>query len=673
MYPTQTKRVRKGTKSCTECRRRKIRCIPSYDGALACRRCEETGFECIPQTSRAQRSGLRRQISPIAPKPSQQVDGAHEIADSHVIQSLGPPVDASNGSTDSRHSLRGCAVKRPSHLQFLFQNNWLRMTQVPDSLSPNHPSAKGSTQLLNTARVALQRLIPPEVEVYRLADRASPWLPALYSLFPLPFAAKSQEELVSVYEEMKTPNVEPMQLASWLLSLSFVVEQLHQDELCCGGLEQWPTGISNEISDVVKMRVLAHDTLLSSIRGLSVSLQFIRLQLGRGNIHEAWVNLRRVIAVAELMGLPRLAEDAPREINADSGTHEVQLWSLICAADGLLGMLLNVPSIIRCHHETTPRLFCIDGVVQTRNYFYHLTRIATKIQHLDHLCELRRANAEASSFASMLSRELQILASRTPEAWWVGAAHGALGLDYDRLVQLLHFYIALRVHLPVALRQSPSSDGIHSHTSCIDACQSLVQRYLLLGQSLPAGLFLSEMIDFQVFTAAGTLLLLSHTPCLIDSMGAGMDQLKMRYEVGRVIAALQRKALNNTPGSGSAKDQAHALCVLGDVLERGNQGANESQRDVYVPLLGGVHIRRLTRVAPAGRPRSLWASQVPGALGISEPNEQFLPLMVHPDVLNVSSFDGDSWGMAPCPYSDYSDSFLYPEPLNEVVSWTQMV
>jgi hypothetical protein len=337
-------------------------------------------------------------------------------------------------------------------------------------------------------------------------------------------------------------------------------------------------------------------------------------------------------------------------------------------------MLLNVPSIIRSHHETTLPLLSINGVVQTREYFYCLTRIATKVQNLDHLCELRRSNAEISSFASMLSHELQTLASQTPEAWWVGAAHGTLGLDYDRLVQLLHFYIALRVHLPIALRQSPSSESLYSHISCVTACKSLVQRYLLLGQSLPAGLFLSVMMDFQVFTAAGTLLLLSHTPCSINpmgSMGVEMDQLKMRYEVGQVIAALQKKALNNTPGSGSAKDQAHALCTLGDLLERGDEGVNPSQRNFHVPLLGNVHIDRLIRVAPSDRHSSLWSPHVLGALGVAEQNGPFIPSMVHSNVNVpiVSSLDGDSGGMGSYPYLDCNESFVYQQSLNGVVQW----
>ncbi|KAL3483179.1 hypothetical protein BJX62DRAFT_220709 [Aspergillus germanicus] len=587
------------------------------------------------------------------------------------MQSLDPPVDANNGPDASRDLPRDFGVKRPSHLQLLFQNNWLRMEQVPHDLHPNRQLGTGSTQLLNIARAALQRVIPSKVDVYRMADRASPWLPVLYSLFPLPFTAKSQEELVSVYKEMKMPNVEPMRLASWLLTLSFIVEQLHQDQPGCGGLEQWPTGISNEICNVVKMTVLAHDSLLSSIQGLSVFVQFIRLQLGRGEIQEAWVNLRRVIAVAELMGLPRLAESARHHIHAASGANEFQLWSLICAADGLLGMLLNVPSIIRSHQETTPPLLSINGVVQTREYFYCLTRIATKVQHLDHLCELRRSNTEISSFAPMISHELQTLASQTPEAWWVGAAHGTLGLDYDRLVQLLHFYIALRVHLPIALRQSPSSESIYSHISCVTACQSLVQRYLLLGQSLPAGLFLSEMMDFQVFTAASTLLLLSHTPSSINPMGGEMDQLKIRYEVGQVIAALQKKALNNTPGSASAKDQAHALCALGDLLERGDQEVNPSQRNFHVPLLGDVHIDRLIRIAPSDRHSSLWPPHVLGGPGVTDQNEPFIPSMVHSNVNVpiVSSLDGDSGGMEAYPYFDSNDSFVYQEPLNGVVPW----
>lgn len=45
----QVKRMRKGTKSCAECRRRKIKCIYEPSQLEVCRDCAERGSECIEQ------------------------------------------------------------------------------------------------------------------------------------------------------------------------------------------------------------------------------------------------------------------------------------------------------------------------------------------------------------------------------------------------------------------------------------------------------------------------------------------------------------------------------------------------------------------------------------------------------------------------------------------------
>lgn len=43
------KKMRKGTKSCLECRRRKIRCTPQPGGSSVCRECHARGSTCIDQ------------------------------------------------------------------------------------------------------------------------------------------------------------------------------------------------------------------------------------------------------------------------------------------------------------------------------------------------------------------------------------------------------------------------------------------------------------------------------------------------------------------------------------------------------------------------------------------------------------------------------------------------
>ncbi|AEO61199.1 hypothetical protein MYCTH_2311136 [Thermothelomyces thermophilus ATCC 42464] len=47
--PAKRRRVRKGTRSCWECKRRKIRCMLPAPGDGACIGCHHRGVACVPQ------------------------------------------------------------------------------------------------------------------------------------------------------------------------------------------------------------------------------------------------------------------------------------------------------------------------------------------------------------------------------------------------------------------------------------------------------------------------------------------------------------------------------------------------------------------------------------------------------------------------------------------------
>lgn len=308
------------------------------------------------------------------------------------------------------------------------------------------------------------------------------------------------------------------------------------------------------------------------------------------------------------------------DYSSEGNVGKLQLWNLICAADRLLGMLLNLPSITNCRHQSPTLPVSIDGIVQTQVYLYRLTVIADKVHCLDQISTYGRSR-DILSFSSALSQDLQILASQAPATWWSGVVHGAQGVDLDHVVQFLHFYVALRIHLPVALQQAPGSVDPNSYFACGKACESLVQRYLYLSRRLPTGLFLSEIMNLQVFTAAGTLLLLSQMPSFIHSVNIAIDKSTMRHKASQVIGVLREKSLNSSPGSRLAKEGFDALCSLYDVFQSEN-AVDQSHLAFHIPFLGKVHIRRKAQCSQATGANDLWTCQVLTGLGLCNATEQ---------------------------------------------------
>lgn len=309
----QVPKIRKGTKSCTECkwrqphdklttsnlvaylievgRRRKTRCIRSFDNARTCRRCEEQDLECIAQThtsgsTEAQRMSSRHRVAQLESRVLSLTETVREMQRSLDCR---PPLSEDpglirafedNSSGGSPSLSEQSIVEQPVHLRLLFENKSLSMIGLSESQTVQNLQTSNFAFLLASAKDSLQRLIPSMDEIYDLTNSASEWLITLHSFFPLPSGAKCQEEVTACYDDMHSPSVDTARLASWLLTVALIAEQLPPEPKSMETLNddrRRQNRLSRAISDTVESKFLAHDTLMGSIQGLSISMQVIRL------------------------------------------------------------------------------------------------------------------------------------------------------------------------------------------------------------------------------------------------------------------------------------------------------------------------------------------------------------------------------------------------------------
>ncbi|KAF9892267.1 hypothetical protein FE257_002044 [Aspergillus nanangensis] len=661
-------------------RRRKVRCIQSFQNSHTCRRCEEQGATCIAQThtsgsGASQGVSSRHRIAQLESKISSLTETVRQIQQNRqspptpneqplISRSVGGDTTTSSSSSSSSSSSHGnssvseqCVTGKPLHLRLLFQNDWLSVDSFLDGQGMLGHETTNTARLLIVARDSLQRLIPSRIEIHELAHAASDWLALLHSLLPLSSGPRCGEELISCYEEMHDPNVDAVRLASWLLTVAFILEQMPPDNASKESRvdEHHPQNWrSRAISDTVESKILVHDSLTGSIQALSTFILFIRLEMGRGNVHNAWVKLRHLVTIAELMGLDNISRAAHLRTTTPPVDQElcskIQLWDIICAADRLLGMVLNLPPITTRHQQPTTRPVAVDGIVQNQVYLCRLTDISTKIYDLDHLSISNRPKAECYSIALDLSKELEVLASQVPEAWWSAEMHTSQSVFPGHIVQFLHHYVVMRVHLPLTLRQGPGDENLFNSLSCINACESMVKLYQFLGRRLPPGLFLSRMLDIQAFSAAVTLLLLSQMP----SVCSAVDKVKISNEVGQVINILRERS-DGSPDSGIAHHGFTTLCSLKSLFSRAADDLDLRQVAFHVPLLGKVQVRRNEHLPETD---SCWSSQLLSTLGLCNVTEQFPDLDSDFHLPMGSSYDTEQaqWGAV----ASYTQGICHP-------------
>ncbi|KAF2095104.1 putative C6 finger domain protein [Rhizodiscina lignyota] len=622
------RRLRKGTKSCTECRRRKVRCTWSFDDAKSCRRCEERGSECIAQTfsapAESRRLTSREKILQLESKVaslSKTVRNIElklgsqptQIPDSPIVQL--PSVSEADDFEEDSSSSDVLGEDRPTLLGSLFQNEWLSVDTRRQNEQLTERRSKASAQLLDTARQSLQRLVPSREDVVTIATHgfASKWLVLLHTLFPQPFIVKSQQDMLASYDNMRQPDVDAMLLAAWLLALALTAAQVPQEQGSPGAQlagSQRASNFARSVAMVVEKMILSHERLIGTIQGLGLALLCGRLQIFQGNFQKGWLQLRRAIAIAELLGLPQIFQAV--QIHAANGGYDdesklqkAQLWESICALDRISGTILNLPTGTKRYQHVKAEPLVIDGVVQPRAYLYKLANIAVKTRYVDDMNTPQSCSAELYSSVLDLDRELRNLTSQVPKSWWAEDVH----VEARHIIAFWQQYVTMRVHLPFALHRDPGEEYLYSRISGIDACRSVVKRYQHLRRTLPSTFFLGRFLDLQVFTATVVLLLALHSTPSPSRLNMQADKAEIESLVAQIIELMDEKS--HDVGANFARHGVVTIRSLIKLLRQDENTANPEELTLKVPLLGQLHVRRNVRIEKERQVQIMRASEIP--------------------------------------------------------------
>ncbi|PKY04122.1 hypothetical protein P168DRAFT_252931 [Aspergillus campestris IBT 28561] len=597
--------LRKGTNSCTECRRRKVRCVRLFEGSASCRQCEERGSACMAQTSahrpsRTPRLPSRYRISQLESQVSQLTRIVHSLESkiggqpTHINRTPGDDKsdDVQDDSGAESSASEVLMADQPSHLRSLFQNEWLSVDTRRDETQLQERRKKDS-DLLELARPRLQSLIPSREEVSEITSFAYDWLTIFQAILPQPFTVESRQEVLDRYEEMCRPDVDVIDLALWLLTIAITAQQIPQGPMSPEVQFQMYRNhieLCRQIINTVEDTLLCHDRLLGTVKGLGMVVHILRLRIGQGSFQKGWIRLRHAIALAELMGLPKLYKAVKlnrlSEVDAMS-QHAAQLWELICNVDRLFGMILNLPPATRRYQLTVTDPLVTDGIVNTRVYLCKLLDIAARVYDMDDSL----THGSGGSLHLELAGELSALASQTPRSWW--ARGPDVNAQPEDFLQFMHHSIAMRIHLPLALRQDSGAGHMYNRLACTDACDSIVKKYEYLIQTLPPGFFVSKMLDLHAFIAAVVLLLTSHNSPA-DRHSFRIDSSRLQGVAMRV-ADLMGERSQMKPGSDLAREGHNTLCALNRLLQQDDSTIRDQDLTLKVPLLGKVHIRRNAR------------------------------------------------------------------------------
>ncbi|AEO63011.1 uncharacterized protein THITE_2040701, partial [Thermothielavioides terrestris NRRL 8126] len=464
------KKVRKGTRSCWECKRRKIRCSFAAPADVICLGCKSRGTACVSQEF------------PYVPALASSKSG--------VEDRLGRRVPTWPGTDPEPDSHPAAASTRHEGLARTLRAAWPSPRELDLILS----------EPVGTSGFLLRKAGCTE---------------------PRWDAASARETL-----QLPSPGSHPVLVAAKLLTLCIhlqgvpisSVQRLERLGVSC-------CDIMSRAADAVKL-VTGSDELANSIEGVECLVMLSTYLENAGNISRAWVVARQAMAVALVMGLHRGSGRGGGIMKTlDPGTktriNPEQLWFRLVQIDRYLSMMLGLPHSWIDDDFATPKALA-SCALEERMRRIHCSAAGRILQ---------RNNAEADLAQT---REIDLLlqdaASSVPPEWWLppeldaplqssssrGGDHQQdMGLDDAvRLMdQFVHYHLLLRLHLPYLLR-SPSDGNtshhmsyLHSKITAVHVSRELLSRFVSFRKADPTGTYCTHAVNFLAFTAASALCL----------------------------------------------------------------------------------------------------------------------------------------------------------------------
>ncbi|KAI1763967.1 hypothetical protein GGR53DRAFT_339907 [Hypoxylon sp. FL1150] len=611
------RKVRKGTHSCWECRRRKTRCHFSSVTATVCAGCEQRGTSCLgqefpdepPPTSER---GLAQRLSRVEGMLERLVERiAPEHYTSERAQDRSDISSASAEGLDSSSDiLAPSAVEHPpvlGILDALREDHYTSYVPTPASDVANTLPARYA----QASRV-LHATFPCQHDIDAILALGS----GAYFVATLFNGADCPSDPASSISEVPPVSSHPALLAKRLMQLANCMQKVSPNNMPKDLVSKEPLRAQmSRFVSVVADLVAFNDDLVGSVEGLETLYLITLYHVNAGNLRKSWLALRRALAVAQLMGVDGWPDNKPlKSINprSDPSTRAQAsfLWYHLNFSDRYLSLLLGLSAASDDDSFAEPERMVNNTPIERLEKLH--TVITGAIIKRNAMMSNRHRQTAAADAAfgttQAIDCDLEIAAKSMCTDWWklialpdpatataaeLTSAHGHV------MMQMNHHHLLILLHLPYMMRNPKERRWDYSKTTCLQASRSLLSAYLLF-RHLTDAASACRHTDYGALTAAMTLLL-----GYLDPKLRARDPETTRVRgADRELALSVRNVMRDMADNASDKlasetaDIITRLLPLTDVdlpMGQGGSSGPETPVRLEIPYLGIVTINPVSR------------------------------------------------------------------------------
>ncbi|KAG8530586.1 uncharacterized protein KY384_005089 [Bacidia gigantensis] len=664
-----SKRMRKGTKSCAECRRRKIKC--NYDVKPdICDNCAEKGLECIEQANRPaspkapksqntqhlqgrlnQLEGLvKTLLVKLDDKGTSKGDIPNEFKDINIVEEqLRPdllpatpvslPDQTSHVKTNSvTQNLGNKPDLGPNPYLSLFQNDFVEaqgdwVEPATTAIAQDVPGGEISFDPSRIQRLKQQLIayFPSQHAIRILTRDFGQWFIDWTNNLPDIFDAKFQT-LDDVVQDALIRG-SPVALAQSLLALAMCMQQIPTSyDATPLQFAAAPYELADIFAREVYRLVLGDDDLAGTFEGIVCLIVYSKFCTVAGRPRRSWLAHRRAVTFAQLLNLhrrPNRAVDSP----GFNSSRKEQTWANLYIIDHIMSLVFGQPYTICAFHCDIDTSEYSNLGFET-SFMVRLSQICGRISDRNHHMMESTPN-KLLSVTFEIDQELEELVQSSPQLF---SNTEAKGLAARLLLRFLYFHIRVLLHLPLMIRSASDTRFHHGKVAAVDAAREMIRCFADLRSTKSGDTGCNKVVDFEAFTAAMLLIL--------NILGYSRDITQGHesdWNLVKVIIDLLRSSVNGTGGKVSEQClrtlELFYACRTGGCDDNGQQNGK-----VVIPFYGTLILgpNKTSKAGAAAMAARNTESQNMGASQLPTPSmtdsTATSPNMTTPDPTPLTAF-----------------------------------
>ncbi|KAM0417381.1 hypothetical protein ACHAPT_012615 [Fusarium lateritium] len=580
---SQPKRMRLGTKSCTECRRRKVRCVFA-EGQERCLQCNIHKTACKPQQASLENFPSTSNHSPDSFKwdESSRAESFRRLECQKRGLPLDTPLDAVfNRLIRESASFRSPLSDQDPDVSGVLENAPL-MKNLRETL-PTQPSFQTKLRLRPKPPFgyANRSPIPSSVVlagIFRYTQQ-------FWGTWPLAFIATDTGErcfpdsvqmaLNFVEQSLRSSNVGVV--AKCLVWLSLCFQELPKDFN-----EDTP---SERASEFIACYLEEVEILLQANSSPVCNLDFIEalavqyeLFIFMGRPCSAWKSTRTALNNAMILGLHGFPQTRRKK----------EIWDALWVQDRHLSLFLGLPYAVPehfIHFDPADQGDALESRI--------LRQVAIISGHITD----RNSHQLESSYSNTvrITEEMDQLRDMIPIEWWTPGntdTTGAFHLDFMRRAIILFYFTTNKLlHLPYVRMAARDKRYNYSQTTAFESAEGMVRAYLTM-RALGTKPMSCDFVDFMAFSGAAILA----ADLISKSSPRSAEEEERLWSLIRELARSMR-AMASVLDCAVATQSAEVLENL-HAARHGNYFGPENF-EVTIPYFGRMRIKRVEMPPPA--------------------------------------------------------------------------